>query len=246
MNFFIRKHGEGEPRPNRGRQFPAHDVNAGPGLTSAQPDTATWRRRLNARLRAEERRRQRGHTLTELMVTMAVVLFVLAGVMAAHVFGLRLFEMNKAKLGASDDARDAIGHMVTEIRAAKLIRIGDGSASFFTEVTPNTPQRGGAIQVYPTSSTNTFVRYFRDTDQKLKRLSSGTTNADVIVSFITNQVVFTAEDFSGIVLTNNENNRVIGLALQFYQLEYPTVSIGPGSLYDFYQLRTKITRRALE
>ena len=98
----------------------------------------------------------------------------------------------------------------------------------------------------PTTDTNTFVRYFRDTDQKLKRIASGVASATVIASAISNQVVFTAEDFSGSVLTNNENNRVIGLALQFFQLEYPTVSIGPGSLYDFYQLRTKITRRTLE
>ena len=48
------------------------------------------------------------------------------------------------------------------------------------------------------------------------------------------------------VLTNNENNRVIGLTLQFYQIQYPVIRIGPGELYDFYQLRTKITRRTLE
>ncbi len=81
---------------------------------------------------------------------------------------------------------------------------------------------------------------------KLKRIPSGVASATVIASAISNQVVFTAEDFSGTILTNNANNRVIGLALQFFQLEYPTVSIGPGSLYDFYQLRTKITRRTLE
>jgi hypothetical protein len=59
-------------------------------------------------------------------------------------------------------------------------------------------------------------------------------------------MVFTSEDFAGNVLNNNLNNRVIGVTLQFYQLEAPPVLIGPGSLYDFYQLRTKITRRALE
>ena len=110
----------------------------------------------------------------------------------------------------------------------------------------DTLQRGSAIQVYPTTDTNTFVRYFRDADQKLKRIPSGTASPTVIVSAISNEVVFTSEDFKGTILTNNENNRVIGLALQFYQLEYPSVSIGPGNLYDFYQLRTKITRRTLE
>jgi hypothetical protein len=59
-------------------------------------------------------------------------------------------------------------------------------------------------------------------------------------------MVFTAEDYAGNVQLNNFNNRVIGVTLQFFQLQTPTVPIGPGCLYDFYQLRTKITRRALE
>jgi hypothetical protein len=62
---------------------------------------------------------------------------------------------------------------------------------------------------------------------------------------ISNQIVFTAEDYAGRILTNNENNRVIGLSLQFYQLQYPAIPIGPGNHFDYYQLRTKITRRAL-
>jgi type II secretory pathway pseudopilin PulG len=246
MNIFIRKHSQEEQRAATGRSFPALNLNPDPNPSSAQPDTETWRLRLGWRLRAGSRRRERGHTLTELMVSMTIVLLVLAGVLSAQIFGLRLFELNKAKLGASDDARAAISHMVTEIRAAKLIRIGDGSASAFTEVAPNTPQRGSAIQVYPTTSTNTFVRYFRDSDQKLKRAASGSVGATIVASCLSNQVVFTSEDFTGAVLTNNENNRVIGLTLQFYQLEYPAVTFGPGNLYDYYQLRTKITRRALE
>ena len=59
-------------------------------------------------------------------------------------------------------------------------------------------------------------------------------------------MVFSSEDYTGAVLRSNINNRVISLTLQFYQLQYPTVSIGPGQLYDFYQLRTKITPRAFE
>jgi hypothetical protein len=48
------------------------------------------------------------------------------------------------------------------------------------------------------------------------------------------------------VLTNNFNNRVIGVTLEFFQLQNPTVPIGPGSVFDYYRLRTKITRRAIE
>jgi prepilin-type N-terminal cleavage/methylation domain len=190
-------------------------------------------------------RRRQGFTLTEVMITMALVLIVLATVLSCHLFGMRLFEVTKAKLGASDEARGAISTLISEIRSAKKLRIGSGTLASFAEVIPNQPQVGNAIQIYPTINTNSFIRYFWDsTDQKLKRATNDAAEAYVVAHSISNQIVFTAEDYAGQVLTNNDNNRVIGLSLQFYQLQYPAVSIGPGNHYDYYQLRTKITRRA--
>ena len=68
----------------------------------------------------------------------------------------------------------------------------------------------------------------------------------MVARTITNTVVFRAQDYLGRVLTNNQNNRVIGLNLQFYQIEFPVYLIGPGYYFDYYELRTKITRRVLE
>jgi hypothetical protein len=68
----------------------------------------------------------------------------------------------------------------------------------------------------------------------------------VVANSISNAIVFRAENHLGQILTNNQNNRVISLELQFYQIAYPVVNIGPGQLFDYYQLRTRITRRALE
>jgi hypothetical protein len=181
------------------------------------------------------------------MVSMALILFVLSAIIASHLFGLRMFEITKAKLGASDEARAALANLVTEVRSAKILRVGNGNRTSFTEAASNRPQTGSAIQIYPTADTNTFVRYFWDsTDSKLKRTATGTNSVLVVAHSITNQLVFTSEDYAGNILTNNENNRVIGLTLQFYQLEYPSVAIGPGNYFDSYQLRTKITRRTLE
>ena len=186
-------------------------------------------------------------TLPEFTVTMAVVLLVMTVVLSCHLFGMRLFEISKAKLGASGEARAAISKLISEVRSAKLLRIGDGSLTNFQEVPVDTLQSGSAIQIYPTTETNNFVRYYWDSVQrKLKRTTNGATFVSVVANSISNQLVFTAEDYRGTVLTNNENNRVIGLTLQFYQLQFPTVEIGPGGLYDFYPLRTKITRRTLE
>jgi prepilin-type N-terminal cleavage/methylation domain-containing protein len=83
-----------------------------------------------------------GFTLAEVMVSMAIVLLAMAAILSCHLFGLRMFEITKAKLGASDDARGSISRMIGEIRSAKLIRIGQGNASSFTEVALNTPQSG--------------------------------------------------------------------------------------------------------
>ena len=190
---------------------------------------------------------QAGFTLTETMVTMSVMLLVMAGVIMAHLMGIRMFEITKAKLGASDEARQAISMMIDEIRTAKLVKVGDGDLATFTEIPPKTKQEGSAIQIYPTVSTNQFIRYFWDeNDNRLKRTTNGASSVSIVANSITNSLIFRAENFKGQVLTNNENNRVIGMTLQFYQIQYPIVLVGPGQYYDFYQLRTKITRRALE
>lgn len=188
-----------------------------------------------------------GFTLPELLVTMTLFLIVMAAIISSHAFGLKMYELTKSKLGASDEARSAISKLMGEVRNGKVIRIGNGNLSSFTEVPIDTTQKGSAIQIYPTTSTNTFVRYFWDSsDRKVKRTTDGASSVQVVVNSVSNEFVFTAEDYRGNILTNNENNRVIGLTFQFYQLQYPIVAIGPGKLYDFYQLRTKITRRTLE
>ncbi|MDX1951922.1 MAG: prepilin-type N-terminal cleavage/methylation domain-containing protein [Verrucomicrobiota bacterium] len=189
----------------------------------------------------------RAFTLTEMMVTVAILLMVLAGVLTVHLFGIRMFQITKAKLGASDEARIAISRMMDEIRTGKLVKIGEGSLTNFTEVGINMAQRGSAVQIYSSTNTNTFIRYFWSaSDQLLKRTTNGSTSVSIVASSITNSMVFAAEDHRGIVLTNNLNNRVISVTLQFFQIQYPIILIGPGQYYDFYQLRTKITRRALE
>ena len=185
-------------------------------------------------------------TLAEIMVSMAILLIVIAIALSCQMYGLRMFEFVKPKLSANEDARRAVGRLVQEVRCANLIRLGNGSFTNFAEIAANLPQSGNAIQVYPTSDTNAFVRYYRDAaDQKLKAMTNGAAAPIVLAQAISNQVVFTSEDFTGRVLTNNQNNRVIGLNLEFYQIQYPKTAVGPGNFYDYYQLRTKITRRTL-
>lgn len=190
---------------------------------------------------------RRAFTLPEFLVTMAIFTLVVGGVVSAHIFGLKMFQLSRSKLGASDEARRAVTLLGEEIRTAKSVVIGSGSLTGFTPIDPSAEQSGNALQIYPTVATNQFIRYFWDPDElQVKRTTNGVQSAYIVANAVSNSVVFTAEDHLGNVITNNQNNRVIGLTLQFYQLQYPTVTIGPGGLYDFYQLRTRITRRSLE
>lgn len=198
-------------------------------------------------LRQGARRRQEAFSLAEMMVAAAILSIVLAGLLASNFFGARLHQITKVKLGASDDARSAISLLISEIRSAKLIRIGTGSATSFSQAPDGLAQQGNAVQIYASTNTNVFVRYYRDSaDNRLKRITNGAASSQAIAHYVSNNIVFTAEDHRGVVLTNSQNNRVIGLTLQFYQVEFPVVTIGPGNYYDFYQLRTRVTRRMLE
>jgi hypothetical protein len=191
-------------------------------------------------------RRQAAFTLVELLVSMFILLMVITTALSSQMYSLRMFEFVKPKVNATDNARHTVGLLMNDVRSAIVVRVGTGSLTSFTEVPPNRPQIGNAIEVYLDADTNRFIRYYRDAaDQSLRRISNGDSTMQVIARAVTNDVVFAAEDFLGSTLTNNQNNRVIALTLQFAQLQDYTAAIGRGGLYDFYQLKTKITRRTL-
>ena len=162
-----------------------------------------------------------------------------------YLFGLRLFAMVRPKLDATDQARLLVGTVSSEIKGAAQIKVGTGGLLSFTEVSLNSPQSGNAIQIYPSSDTNLFVRYYYDSgDRTLKRLVNSNSVVRTMASSVTNSTVFRAEDFAGNVLTNNQNNRVISMVLQFHQREYGAGSAAKNAS-DFFQLRTRVTRRSL-
>jgi hypothetical protein len=193
-------------------------------------------------------RREQALTLVELMITLGIFMFVVLGMTSLHLFGLRWNEMVKVKLSASEGARRAVSGLVTEIHGAGIVNIGSGDETGFTNAAFNTVQQGNAIEIYPVkTNSELFVRYYLDAaGHQLKRLQFGAPEPTVIASSITNDIVFTAEDFAGTILSNNFNNRVIGVRLQFFQIDNPFVPIGRGHYFDFYELQTRVTRRALE
>lgn len=195
-----------------------------------------------------DRRREAAMTLIELMMSLGLFVLTIVGFLFVHISGLELNQVVRAKLGASDEARRALSRLVSDIRAAGVIRVGSGAIDEFIPIAAGQPQIGNAIQVYPhKGDTSRFTRYYWDVqDGRLKRTEDGNLAVVVLAHSITNRLIFRAESYNGTVLTNNMNNRVIGLTMQFSQLVNPNIMIGQGGYFDYYQLHTRITRRALE
>lgn len=190
---------------------------------------------------------RKGFTLTELMVSLAILVVVSGGIISSHWFGLRMFEITRTQLGANESTRKAMSQLVDEVRSATSLQVGQGTPRSFAPAGVDTPQQGNAIQLYSSTNVSVFIRYFWDrTDQQLKRVTENPASVSVLAQGVSNPVVFTCQDFTGTVLTNCRGSYVLGVRLQFSELQEPRVPVGPGNYYDSYQLQAKISRRAAE
>jgi prepilin-type N-terminal cleavage/methylation domain-containing protein len=186
-------------------------------------------------------------TLPEIMIVMAVFSLLVIALITCQLFGMRLERVSETKFAATAAGRKALNQVRNEIRQGKVLMIGTGDDAVFTRIADNAPQVGNALQIYPTTNTASYIRYYLDAgDNSLKRVTSLNSQPEVVAGFITNHLIFQAEDFLGNVLTNEQNNRVIRLTMEFYRWEYPIATVGNGGMYDYYRLQTRITRRLIE
>jgi prepilin-type N-terminal cleavage/methylation domain-containing protein len=193
--------------------------------------------------------RNHGFTLPEILVAMTIFGLVVAGIVTANLFGLRMFQVNENKLSATEWSRNTFGKITDEIHTSTGVSVGNMTVTTnadmtenddFTGLLPGEIQQGTAIQI--TNSTGLVYYFVNTSDETFRRtemVSSGT-NTVILADSVTNTVIFSAQDFSGTVLSNNVNNQVIHLTLEFYQPERFTV--GP----DHYRLETSVTRRAVQ
>lgn len=161
------------------------------------------------------RRARHAFTFTELMVASAIFLLLVGGMISSELFGLRLYEITRNKLGAVFQARKIMNALNADIHSAATVRAGQGDLSSFTAAAPSTAQQGNAIQIVSAGAPPTFVRYYQNAADKTLRRTTDALTGTVIADGLTNSVVFTVENFAGIVLSNAANNAVIGVNLQF-------------------------------
>ena len=186
-------------------------------------------------------RSNRGFTLPELLIAISVFLLLISGIVSAHLFGLSMFRITETKLNATAEARKVIGSMANEIRTCKSTRVGDITSGSFVAKLDGEIQQGSGLIIYPTTNTANYVLYFvNPSDKTFRRTTSTNGSATILAESITNSMVFSAQNHQGTVLTNNQNNRVIHLNLEFYQ------SPRFRQVANYYKLETSVTRRALE
>ena len=181
----------------------------------------------------------KGFTLVELMITMVIFTFLVGGIMFAHLFGLRMFQITETKLNATAGARKVFNKISDEIRTSHGVYVGNIDNNSFTGLLQGEKQQGTALMITPGTNSNFIVYFVNPSDKTFSRTENGT-NTVILAESVTNSAVFAAQAFDGSVLTNNENSRVIHLTLEFYQPKYFLRAA------DYYKLETSVTRRSLE
>ncbi len=212
----------------------------------------------------------RAFSIVEMMVALSVFVLVILMTVGTQIYASRVYTLAATKLSATSSARAALNDIRDEIRGGQIVNIGnyiwtgkDPAATNFTPITDGNLQQGNAVIIYPsagnpTSFTLMFLQPGSGTNFALGNPASTNclileayNNGDLVRSndvanFVTNQVVFSATDYTGTnILTNNVNNRVIQVQLYFSQWEFPIAFIGTNGFnaYDYYRLQTRVTRR---
>lgn len=185
-------------------------------------------------------RRILAFTLTELLFTIALVSFVFTAVFVCQYYGMQMHAFIKPKLENADFARNTLAQLIEEIRSAETVEVGQGSGGSFVVAGTTNAQAGNAIRIRLAGNTNQSISYYRDVNSEtLRKIPLGASNFVTVAKAVTNSTIFRIEDISGVVLTNNQSKSVVDVLLQMRQPAFRS------DVSDSYQVRTKITRRAM-
>jgi prepilin-type N-terminal cleavage/methylation domain-containing protein len=218
------------------------------------------------------RKATRGFTMVEMLVAITVFSLVILATIAVQIYASRIYGLTATTLNATEQARVTMNSIRDRVREARVVYVGNYTTTaggtplvHFSTVTNGFPQQGNALVMFPSSDTNSFTLVYLQAPGGsgftalsvngvavstnaliLLTYASGTmTVSNDVADFITNQVVFDAENFMGTVLTNNQNNYLIRMKLNFSQFASPIARVGNNlyNAYDYYQLNTVVTRR---
>jgi prepilin-type N-terminal cleavage/methylation domain-containing protein len=196
-----------------------------------------------------------GMTLVEVMITIALLSLVIAGVLSAQFVGLREDQLMESKAGISDKSRQAISQMLYDIKSAKGYLIGNATSfATFTALTNGNTMQGSALMLYTTvistnqaiNLTNYITTYYFDTnnvansDGILWRATSAN-SATVVASNLINTFTFSSENYTNQVQTVRTYKGVVHAILQFRQFQYPLTTVGTNGIFDYYRIDCRAT-----
>jgi Tfp pilus assembly protein PilV len=207
----------------------------------------------------------RGLTFVEMIIALTIFTVVILATIAIQIYASRVYTLAATTLNVAQQARATMNNVRDKVREARLVYVGNytwvtGNPNVdFNVVTNGTAQQGNALMIYPTTATNSFSLIYLSSGNSsgfstltvndvavntnyLVQLTytNGTMElSNNIANFITNQVVFDAENFEGVILSTNQNNYLIHMRLCFAQSGFPMSAIGT----NYYQINTMITRR---
>jgi prepilin-type N-terminal cleavage/methylation domain-containing protein len=207
--------------------------------------------------------RQRcGFTLVEVMIVMTTLVLLSGSVIMCNLYGLSMAQRQQIWLSASDDAGQALGKMMSDIRSGASNNVGNGNLGGFTNSATNVWQQGNALKIYLANTNGVtngaWVMYYYDSaSSNLYRTNWNVTGAGtgdfdmvtanmVMTNNIYNSNIFSAYNVDNGVWvpeTNGVGTPLIQVCLSFSKLQNPQVVITPGSPVDFYQIVTMIASR---
>ena len=67
----------------------------------------------------------KGFTLPEILIAMTVFLLMVGGIIAANLFGLRMFQITETKLNVTTWSRQTIEEISAEVHACNTVWVGN-------------------------------------------------------------------------------------------------------------------------
>lgn len=221
--------------------------------------------KLFAHLQSGGRRGRAAFTLVEMMIAAGIYLVIFVSAMVAiQIFALRIYTLGATKLTATEGSRKALNQIRDDIRQGKGLLVGNSdNVGDFTAFGGTNGAVGNALEIFSTTNFSgpPYSIYYLQTNT-VGNISSNNllwisvtslaSNTVKLASYITNLDVFSAQDCWGNTISNSvANNQVYTVKLQFYQWEYPIAIVTTNAknglnAYDYYQLRTRVCRRALD
>jgi type II secretory pathway pseudopilin PulG len=181
-----------------------------------------------------------GFSLLELLVAFAIFMLLVTGIIAANLFGLRMFQLNVNKLTATNWGRQTIESLTDQIHACSSVQIGNYDSVGFTGLLDGETQQGNALIIYPTANPTNFFMYYINLGNQTFLRTDQAGNTLKLADSVTNTIPFSAQNFSGMVLTNTgQPNQVIHLALEFYRPESFLQRA------DYFKLETSVIQRVV-